>query len=336
MALYDGWRALGITIAAMTVALAVPLIAVGSPDYPPIEWRRAAVLVGIAIIIGASIQTLVRRVRQRGEEAARGREFLLAVMNSAAEGIVSIDVQGRVMYANPSGCELLGYDPSDLRGANFHALVHHTYADGSPYPHDECPIHETMIEGTSRAVEDDLFWRSDGTSFPVSYTSSRIDSWAEPDDNPGGRGDARREAGIVVTFSDITERRGIERMKDEFVSVVGHELRTPLTSIRGSLGLMAGGVFGELADQGKRMLDDRGLQHRPARAADQRHPRHRADRVGARDHAEGHLPQRRPRRPGHRGHAGPGRDDGHRRGERGRAACCCGPTPTGSCRRSRT
>ena len=254
VALYDGWRALGITIAAMTVALAVPLIAVGSPDYPPIEWRRAAVLVGIAIIIGASIQTLVRRVRQRGEEAARGREFLLAVMNSAAEGIVSIDVQGRVMYANPSGCELLGYDPSDLRGANFHALVHHTYADGSPYPHDECPIHETMIEGTSRAVEDDLFWRSDGTSFPVSYTSSRIDSWAEPDDNPGGRGDARREAGVVVTFTDISERRRIEQVKDELVSVVSHELRTPLTSIRGSLGLIAGGTVGEIPPEAERMI----------------------------------------------------------------------------------
>ena len=71
------------------------------------------------MIIGASIQTLVRRVRQRGEEAARGREFLLAVMNSAAEGIVSIDVQGRVMYANPSGCELLGYDPTTYGAPTF-------------------------------------------------------------------------------------------------------------------------------------------------------------------------------------------------------------------------
>jgi len=61
--------------------------------------------------------------------------------------------------------------------------------------------------------------------------------------------------GTVVVFRDITERRAMERMKDEFVSVVSHELRTPLTSIRGSLGLLAGGVLGPLPEQGRRMLD---------------------------------------------------------------------------------
>jgi PAS domain S-box-containing protein len=255
VALYDGRRALAITIGAMALALAIPLIVVGSPDYPPIEWRRAAVLIGIAIIIGASIQALVRRVRQRGEEAARGREFLLAVMNSAAEGIVSIDAQGRVEYANPSSCALLGYDLEDLRGAQFHDLVHHTRADGTAYPEQECPIHETMTGGDAQAVDDDLFWRSDGTSFPVSYTSSRIDSRPESDEEDRDDEDARwRETGVVITFTDISERRRIEQIKDELVSVVSHELRTPLTSIRGSLGLIAGGAVGEIPAEAERMI----------------------------------------------------------------------------------
>ena len=52
--------------------------------------------------------------------------------------------------------------------------------------------------------------------------------------------------GAVVVFRDVTERREVDRMKNEFISVVSHELRTPLTSIRGSLGLLAGGALGEL------------------------------------------------------------------------------------------
>jgi len=240
VALYDGRRALSITIGAMALALICPILLVGSPEYPVAEWRRAAVLVGIAIITGVAIQRLVRRVRERGEEAARGREFVLAVMNSAAEGIVSIDPQGRVEYANPAGCATLGYDAAEIRGERFHALVHHTRADGSPFPHGECPIHETMVNGTAQEVDADLFWRKDGTSFPVSYKSAVIDT--------------QSESGVVVTFTDISERRRIEKIKDELVSVVSHELRTPLTSIRGSLGLIAGGAAGKIPAEAERMI----------------------------------------------------------------------------------
>ena len=240
VALYDGRKALVITIASMAVALALPIALVGSPDYPPLEWRRAAVLTGLALIIGTSIQELVRRVRLRGDEAARGREFLLAVMNSAAEGIVSIDGKGRVQYANPAGCALLGYTPDEIRGENFHALVHHTRADGSPFPDQESPINATLVDGIEQEVDDDVFWRRDESSFPVSYKSAAIDS--------------RSNDGVVITFTDISERRRIEEIKDELVSVVSHELRTPLTSIRGSLGLIAGGAVGEIPAEAERMI----------------------------------------------------------------------------------
>jgi len=240
VALYDGRRALAITIGAMAVALAVPIAVIGEPDYPSVEWRRAAVLLGVAIIIGTTIQRIVRRARDRGEEAARGREFVLAVMNSAREGIISIDTQGRIEYANPAGCELLGYSLDDLRGQQLHQLVHHTREDGSPFPPEDCPIQETLNGGVGHEVDDDLFWRRDGTSFPVQYKSSVIDS--------------ESDSGVVVTFTDISERRRIEQTKDELVSVVSHELRTPLTSIRGSLGLIAGGAVGEIPAEAERMI----------------------------------------------------------------------------------
>jgi signal transduction histidine kinase len=73
------------------------------------------------------------------------------------------------------------------------------------------------------------------------------------------RGEVVMADGVPVTMrgtgQDITERREVERAKDEFISVVSHELRTPLTSIRGSLGLLASGVFGPLPDKGQRMVE---------------------------------------------------------------------------------
>ena len=60
---------------------------------------------------------------------------------------------------------------------------------------------------------------------------------------------------VFAIVRDITERRKVDRMKDEFISVVSHELRTPLTSMRGSLGLLAGGMLGALTEKGRQMLD---------------------------------------------------------------------------------
>ena len=83
------------------------------------------------------------------------------------------------------------------------------------------------------SAEEDDYVRADGTTFPVEITACPIL-------------DEDEVRGAVVVFRDVTQRREVDRMKNEFLSVVSHELRTPLTSIRGSLGLLAGGTLGEL------------------------------------------------------------------------------------------
>jgi signal transduction histidine kinase/CheY-like chemotaxis protein len=91
-------------------------------------------------------------------------------------------------------------------------------------------------------TSDDRFWRPDGSSFPVEYSTT-------PMLDEGGT-----TLGAVLMFRDITERRAIERLKSEFVSTVSHELRTPLTSIRGALGLLSTGMLGTVGEKGQRML----------------------------------------------------------------------------------
>ena len=232
IALYGERAELIAALAGGWSTFVIPIL-VDKQHYPETDWRFAVLLTLVSGFIGFATQGLVERVRLRAREAALGAErvrrsevYLRAVMTSAAEGIITLTPDGRGSFVNPRAAQMLGYEPSELEGRVLSGLI----------------VEGEIRSGESDPVGDAVFRRKDGSTFPVIYDSTPI------------RLEGGDSGGIVVTFTDITERRQVERMKDEFVSVVGHELRTPLTSIRGSLGLMAGGVFGELDEQGKRML----------------------------------------------------------------------------------
>ncbi len=136
--------------------------------------------------------------RKRAEEALSGakrqNEMLL---EAAGEGIYGLDLQGRTTFINPAAARMIGWEPEDLIGRPQHDILHHTKPDGSPYPREECPIYAAFKDGQCHHVADEVFWRKDGTSFPVEYTSTPI----------------RVEGGLVgavVVFRDITERKQAE------------------------------------------------------------------------------------------------------------------------------
>ncbi len=165
-----------------------------------------------------------------------------SILNAAGDGIYGVDRESRITFVNPATARLTGYDVEDLRGRRAHGTIHHTRPDGTPYPETECPVSASLEDGTIHHRDGELYWRKDGTSFPVEFTSTPIVENGEV-------------TGAAVVFKDITERREVERAKDEFTSIVSHELRTPLTSIRGSLGLLQSGVLGPLPERGQRMVD---------------------------------------------------------------------------------
>jgi formate hydrogenlyase transcriptional activator len=126
---------------------------------------------------------------QQSEERAR------LILNSAAEGIFGCDSHGTCLFCNTAAAQLLGYDAAEqLIGQNMHALEHHTRKDGTPFPIDDCPIYLGFLENRGVHVDDDIFWRKDGSSFPVEY-------WSHPLIREG------KTVGAVVTFFDITERK---------------------------------------------------------------------------------------------------------------------------------
>ena len=137
--------------------------------------------------------------RKRAEEAlAVSEERVRLVLDSAAEGIFGCDWQGTCLFCNPAAVRLLGYDdPQELLGQNMHQVEHHTRKDGRPFPLEECPIYIGILDNRGVHSDDDIFWRKDGTSFPVEY-------WSHPLMRDG------KTVGAVVTFFDIGERRRAE------------------------------------------------------------------------------------------------------------------------------
>lgn len=173
------------------------------------------------------------------ERLSRQSELIL---NSAGEGIYGLNSLGKITFVNPAAARMLGYTVKELINLYMHEIVKHSKPDGIRYFLEDNPIYATLQNGTVQHITDDIFYRRDGSKFPVEYVSTPIR-------------EQKTIVGVVVIFKDITERQIIERMKDEFVSVVSHELRTPLTSIRSALGLLARGSLNNQPQKSQRMLE---------------------------------------------------------------------------------
>lgn len=209
-----------------------------------------------------------------------------SVLESVGDGIFALDLEGRITLVNPAAAQMLGYRQDEILGRHMHELIHHTRVDGAPYPKDESPIQASLTHLSTVRVANEVFWRKDGSSFPVEYVARpQIETaQGEPMEilEPGNRrkpkwlgaaqgalpesaelsafgpqdADAHgRAVGVVVAFTDISERNALDRMKDEFISTVSHELRTPLTSLRAALGLVSGGALNARPEKMRQMME---------------------------------------------------------------------------------
>jgi PAS domain S-box-containing protein len=95
------------------------------------------------------------------------------ILNSLVEGVHGMDLDGKIIFQNLSSGQMLGWFSKELLGRPAHTTIHHSHPDGTAYPEVGCKIYATLRDGITRQVSDEVFWRRDGTSFPVKYSVLR-------------------------------------------------------------------------------------------------------------------------------------------------------------------
>jgi PAS domain S-box-containing protein len=161
-----------------------------------------------------------KQAKEAIEQLRRRNELIL---NSAGEGILGLDLEGKLTFVNPAAAEMLGYKAEELIGRSDHGLYHHTREDGRVYPEEECPVYQAFRDGKFCPLMEEVFWRKDGTSFPVRYSSAPII-------------EDGRVVGAVINFRDITERRLVEKEKERLESQLRQVQKLE------AIGTLAGGI----------------------------------------------------------------------------------------------
>ncbi|KAB1072447.1 sigma 54-interacting transcriptional regulator [Methylobacterium planeticum] len=129
------------------------------------------------------------------------------ILRAAGEGIYGVNAEGVTTFINPAAERMLGWRAADLVGRDMHATVHHTHPNGAHYHHHDCPIYAAFRDGAVHQVDSEVFWRKDGTAFPVEYTSTPIR-------------DRGQLLGAVIVFRDVSQRREAdERLRTALAEV---------------------------------------------------------------------------------------------------------------------
>lgn len=183
------------------------------------------------------LEVALKESRQRAESLAESEVRLRAIVETANEPILTFDGEGKIESANPATQSMFGYAPAKLKGRAINALLPGAdWAWASLLPTPDSP--DEALVGPSQEV---TAIRRDGSTFPAELSVSEME--------------ISGERMFTAMVRDVSERRRIEELQSEFVSTVSHELRTPLTSIRGALGLLAGGVTGELPPEAREFVE---------------------------------------------------------------------------------
>ena len=165
----------------------------------------------------AAVQERTEELYSINETLQENREQLRLILDTAAEAIYGIDLNGNCTFCNISCIKMLGYEkPGDLLGNNMHYQIHHSNKDGSPLPISECRIMKTMKDKKGIHTDDEVFWRKDGTCFEIEYN-------AYPQIKNG------EAIGAVISFNDISERR---RKEEEIQYINCHDILTGLHNRR--------------------------------------------------------------------------------------------------------
>ncbi|MCE5284202.1 MAG: CHASE domain-containing protein [Deltaproteobacteria bacterium] len=210
---HRSWIAWIVGVAGLMFATLLQILILGMTGQTALILRKNEEIQGMARMLEANVaertvelsetnRKLTGEIEERrlAEEALKkSEEQVRLLLNSTAEAIYGLDLEGNCTFANPSCLRMLGYEkPEDLLGRNMHQLIHHSRPDGTPLPIEECNINRVFHDRMGVHRDDEVYWRADGVAIHVEY-------WSYPQIRDD------RVTGVVVAFIDITKRRQAEQ-----------------------------------------------------------------------------------------------------------------------------
>ncbi|MBF9070807.1 PAS domain-containing protein [Streptacidiphilus fuscans] len=179
---------------------------------------------------------VVRDLQPRLEveaELRRQHKQTEMILRAAAEGVVGVDTDGRVVLVNPAAAHILGHRAGELGGQELLPLVMHSRADGSPLPPEESPLSDTLNSGRRHRVREATLWRKDGKPVTVELSTAPVR-------------DGEQFVGAVMTFTDRTAYLALEARHEHLTAVMEQELRSPLDRLNETLEQLARDPAGQL------------------------------------------------------------------------------------------
>ncbi|MFE3882765.1 PAS domain-containing protein [Streptomyces lydicus] len=174
-------------------------------------------------------------------ELARQQRQTEMILRAAAEGVVGVDAEGKVVLVNPSAAQILGFRASELGGKELHPLIHHSRADGSALPWEDTPLADTLKSGRKHRVRGQALWSKDGRAVPVDLTTAPVR-------------DGDQLVGAVMTFTDRRAFDSLAARHTQLLAVLDQALRGPLEELKGELGTLASDPAGQLWPEANQIL----------------------------------------------------------------------------------
>ncbi|MEV4615115.1 PAS domain-containing protein [Kitasatospora sp. NPDC049258] len=179
---------------------------------------------------------LVRDVSGRlGIEAELRRQHKQTemILRAAAEGVLGVDLDGRVVLVNPAAAHILDYRASELGGRELHPLIQHSQADGTPLALEGSALLDTLTSGRKHRVRGTVLWRKDGTPVTVDLTTAPVR-------------DGDQLVGAVMTFTDRTRELALVARNEHLTAVLEQELGDALGALHRRIDGLAGDPAGQL------------------------------------------------------------------------------------------
>lgn len=223
------------------------------PYYASLPTDRQDVVLVAGLIIATLLMyasQLLERTAVGARRLSESRHQLRLLLENAGEGIYGLDSEGRTTFLNKAAERITGFSAEEMVGYKQHSIIHHSHADGRPYPQASCKIYHVLQEGGSHFERDEVFWHKQGYCFPVEYTVSAMT------DEQGG------VHGAVVVFRDISELKRMEnKLKatneelESFAYLASHDLKAPLRVINNAAEWLAEDLEEHLCDEDRENMD---------------------------------------------------------------------------------